>query len=153
MNFNWNPDPDDIASVKAWLEAWQPCVQNVDFVPARRLFAENVASFGTHMDIVEGRDALEQNQWRSVWPTIDDFVWDFEGIRIGVSPDRLMGFLITTWTSIGYHQDGSRFDRPGRTSVMVTREWLDAEWLGVHTHFSLYPGTPGRSYGSRSAKS
>jgi hypothetical protein len=105
------------------------------------------------MEIVEGRDALEQNQWRSVWPTIDDFVWDFEGIRIGVSPDRLMSFLITTWTSTGYHQDGSRFDRPGRTSVMVTRERLAVEWLGVHTHFSLYPGTPGRSYGSRPAKS
>ncbi|MBL6600465.1 MAG: ketosteroid isomerase [Alphaproteobacteria bacterium] len=153
MNFDWNPNPEDKASIKAWLGVWQPCVQNVDFVPARRLFAENVASFGTHMDIVEGRDALEQNQWRSVWPTIDDFAWDFENMRIGVSPDRLMGMLITTWTSTGYHQDGSRFDRPGRSTVVMSRESLDADWLGIHTHFSLFPGTPGRSFGSREPKS
>ena len=153
MNFNWNPHPDDIASVKAWLDLWQPCVQNVDFAPARRLFAENVASFGTHMDIVEGRDALEKNQWRAVWPSIDDFAWDFDAMRIGVSPDRLSGFLVTTWTSTGYHEDGSRFDRPGRTTVILTRDGLQGDWLGVHTHFSLFPGTPGRSHGSRPAKS
>jgi ketosteroid isomerase-like protein len=153
MKFDWNPAHDDVASVKAWLAAWQPCVQTVDFVPARRLFAENVLSFGTHMDIVEGRDALERNQWRSVWPTIDDFAWDFEDMRIGISPDRLMGTLITTWTSTGYHPDGARFDRPGRTTVLLSRDNLDAPWLGVHTHFSLYPGTPNRSHGSRPAKS
>ena len=40
MKFDWNPAHDDVASVKAWLAAWQPCVQTVDFVPARRLFAD-----------------------------------------------------------------------------------------------------------------
>ena len=153
MTFDWNPDSDDVASVKAWLADWQPCVQQVDFVPARRLFDETVAGFGTHMDVVLGQDALEQNQWRSVWPTIDDFAWDFDGMRIGVSPDRRMAFLITTWTSTGYHQDGSRFDRPGRTTVILSRSDIESEWLGIHTHFSLFPNTPQKSFGNRPPKS
>lgn len=153
MNFNWNPAPEDVATVKAWLAAWQPCVQNVDFVPARRLFADNIASFGTHMDVVEGREALERNQWRNVWPTIDDFAWDFDNMRIGLSPDRLLAFLITTWTSDGFHEDGAQFDRPGRSTAILSRAGLDAEWLGVHTHFSLHPGTPRRSHGQRPARS
>jgi hypothetical protein len=85
--------------------------------------------------------------------SIDDFAWDFDGMRVGVSPDRLMSFLITTGTSTGYHPDTSWFDRPGRTSVMLTRNDLNSDWLGVHTHFSLYPGTPARSHGSRLARS
>ena len=28
-------------------------------------------------------------------------------------------------------------------------EDYDGAWLAVHTHFSLYPGTPQRTYGAR----
>ena len=153
MQFNWTPAPEDVGTVKAWLGTWQPCVRNVDFVPARALIADNVVSFGTHMDVVEGREALEQNQWRGVWPTIDDFAWDFENMRIGVSSDRLMAFLITTWTSSGFHEDGSHFDRPGRTTIILSRAGLAAPWRAVHTHLSLHPGTPQRSHGKRDAMS
>ncbi|MBM85317.1 MAG: ketosteroid isomerase [Rhodospirillaceae bacterium] len=153
MSVNWNPVAEDVTSVRAWLAAWEPCVQKVDFLPARALFDDTVASFGTQMDVVEGKRALERNQWRSVWPTIDDFKWDFDGMKIGVSPDRLMAFLITTWTSIGFKEDGSTYDRPGRTTVILSRGETKQDWLGIHTHFSLYPNTPQRSHGSRPAKS
>ncbi len=149
MDFNWNPMAKDIISVKEWLAAWQPCVQKAEFQPARDLFAQNVVSFGTHIDVVEGLDALEENQWRNVWPTIEDFGWDFEQIRIGVSSDRLMSFLITTWTSTGFEKNNINFDRPGRTTVILARKRVDQPWFGIHTHFSLYPGTPQRSFGRR----
>lgn len=153
MEFDWSPAEEDAASVRAWLAAWEPCVREVDFAPARALFAENVASFGTHMGVVEGLDALERGQWRAVWPTIDGFAWDFDTMRIGVSPDRLMAVLIAVWTSTGRREDGSRFDRPGRTTAILSRAATGAPWLCAHTHFSLYPGTPARSHGARPAKS
>ena len=105
MQFNWQPDEIDLSTVKAWLANWQTCVQGLDFNKAQSLFVKNTASFGTHMDVVEGIDALEENQWRNVWPNIEEFEWDFDNIKIGVSADRLMAFLITTWTSKGFDSD------------------------------------------------
>ncbi len=102
------------------------------------------------MNVVKGLEALERDQWRNVWPKISDFAWDFEGMQVGVSPDRLLAFLITTWHSTGYHEDGTCFDRPGRTTVLLARDGVTTMWHGIHTHFSLHPGTPPRSYGPRS---
>ena len=147
MQFNWQPDEIDLSTVKAWLADWQPCAQGLDFEKAQSLFVKNTASFGTHMDVVEGIDALEENQWRNVWPNIEEFEWDFDNIKIGVSADRLMAFLITTWTSKGFDEEANSFDRPGRTTVILSRTSNDAPWLGVHTHFSLHPGTPYRTFG------
>ena len=72
MQFNWQPDEIDLLTVKAWLADWQPCVQGLDFKKAQSLFVKNTASFGTHMDVVEGIDALEENQWRNVWPNMEE---------------------------------------------------------------------------------
>ena len=148
MQFNWQPDEIDLSTVKAWLANWQTCVQGLDFNKAQSLFVKNTASFGTHMDVVEGIDALEENQWRNVWPNIEEFEWDFDNIKIGVSADRLMAFLITTWTSKGFDEEANPFDRPGRTTVILSRTSSDVPWLGVHTHFSLHPGTPYRTFGN-----
>ena len=59
MQFNWQPDEIDLSTVKAWLANWQTCVQGLDFNKAQSLFVKNTASFGTHMGVVEGIDALE----------------------------------------------------------------------------------------------
>ena len=153
MTYDWSPDPADLASIQEWLSAWEICVQQADFASARNLFANNVASFGTFMDIVNNREALEQNQWRKVWTAIDHFQWDFRTMRVGVSPDRLMAFLIATWTSTGYLTDQTSFSRPGRTTVILSRAAINDDWTGIHTHFSLNPGTPHRSHGMRRAES
>ena len=145
--YDWNPPDEDQESVRAWLATWQSCIRSVDFDSARTLFAGNIASFGTHMHIVEGLDALEANQWRNVWPMIADFSWDFDRIRIGLSGDRLLAFLIATWRSTGFNEDGTRFERPGRTTVVLSRPDVSGPWHGVHTHFSLQPGTPPQSHG------
>ena len=153
MNYDWNPPAEDVAALRAWLAAWDALVNSVDFVPARALFAPNIASFGTRADVVEGIASLENNQWRAVWPAIEDFAFDLDGMKVGVSPDRLMAFLIATWKSKGVAEDGSRFDRPGRATVVLARARTDAPWLGIHTHFSLNPGTPAKAHGRRPAKS
>jgi hypothetical protein len=38
---------------------------------ARQLFAADLIAFGTFADFVTGRDAIEKQQWRNIWGTID----------------------------------------------------------------------------------
>jgi ketosteroid isomerase-like protein len=153
MQFTWNTPEADRAAIEAWFATWSGLVAEVDFAPAMDLFADNIASFGTHMDVVEGLDALAGNQWRSVWPTIEDFRWNLDTLKVGVSADRLFALGVLTFSSTGIAEDGSRFDRPGRSTVAFARCRVDADWKGVHTHISLNPGTPQRSFGARPARS
>jgi hypothetical protein len=39
---------------------------------------------------------------------------------------------------LGIREDGARFERPGRTTVVLERSGTDA-WKAIHTHFSLKP--------------
>ena len=41
----------------------------------------------------------------------------------------------------------SRIDRPGRATVAFARKSVGEDWAAVHTHMSLFRGTPSRSYG------
>lgn len=153
MNFTWNIPEEDRAAIEAWFATWGDHVAAVDFAPALDLFVDNIASFGTHMDVVEGLDALATNQWRNVWPTIEDFRWNLETLKVGVSPDRLFAIGVITFASTGIAKDGSTYDRPGRGTVAFARAAVSDPWKGVHTHISLNPGTPIPSYGSRPALS
>ncbi|NQW12404.1 MAG: nuclear transport factor 2 family protein [Alphaproteobacteria bacterium] len=153
MAFTWDVPAEDRATIRAWFATWGTQVADVDFAPAKALFEDNIASFGTHMDVVEGLDHLADRQWRSVWPAIEDFRWNLETLKVGVSPDRLFAIGIVTFASTGLHADGSRFDRPGRATVAFARSSTDDPWKGVHTHVSLNPGTPSPSHGKRPAKS
>lgn len=153
MAFTWNTPEEDRAAIERWFATWSGQVADVDFAPAMDLFADNIASFGTHMDVVEGLQALADNQWRKVWPTIEDFRWNLETLKVGVSPDRLFAIGIITFSSTGIAEDGSRFDRPGRGTVAFARSSVDGDRAGVHTHISLNPGTPQKSHGARPAKS
>jgi ketosteroid isomerase-like protein len=138
------------ASLAQWFTTWDAFVRARDFESARALFHPDVVGFGTHMRIVHGLDALEQQQWRSVWPTIRDFRFLVNELESGVSADGLQAWAIVPWTSTGFHEDGSEFDRPGRATVIFVRERTDpdAPWLAIHTHISLAPGTPQRSFGT-----
>ena len=129
----------DKASIKAWYDAWGDCVAQVDFIAARPLFADDVLGFGTFVDFVEGRERLEANQWRSIWPTIKNFRFQTERLRVSVSPDRRQAVGMVTWESIGFDEEGRPYARPGRASAVLVRETIDEPWQGIHTHFSLYP--------------
>ena len=133
--------------LRAWFEEWGGYVRACDFESARPLFRADVAGFGTHMRIVHGLEHLERDQWRNVWPTIEDFQFLTDALEVGASNDGLLAWAIVAWTSTGYGEDGTPFERPGRATVIFAREHWNEPWEAIHTHFSLAPGTPQRSFG------
>lgn len=146
---------DDLATqeqrdeIAAWFNEWDGYVRAVDFASARRLFHPEAVGFGTYMEYVRGLDELERRQWRSIWGTIEGFRFLTDRLICGVSSDGRQAWGIVPWTSTGFHEDGSTFERPGRATVLFVRESPDDGWQAIHTHISLSPGTPQRSHGNR----
>ena len=121
----------------------------MDLTAARRRFADEVVAFGTFADVVIGLDPLVRDQWSKVWPTIEEFRFVVDEMQVQASPDRLMAVAIVGWTSLGITEDGRQFPRPGRATIVLTRDAVDKPWAGQHTHFSLGRGVPQSSHGSR----
>lgn len=140
---------DDRRSVSDFFERWGTLVGNVDFKCARSLYTDNVIAFGSLGKMMTSRDALETGQWRAVWPTLADYRHDLSTLEVIVSPDRLMAAGAVMARTVGINEDGSHFDRPVRVTATLMREAIGAPWFITHTHVSLVPGTPARSYGSR----
>jgi ketosteroid isomerase-like protein len=134
---------DPLDPLRRWFATWDVYVRARDFASARALFDPGVSGFGTHAAFVFGQAALERDQWSQVWPTIADFRFTVAALHGAVHGET--AWSAVPWTSTGFHADGSRFDRPGRATVIFRRD--GARWLGVHTHFSLNPGTPHTSHG------
>ena len=135
---------DPAEAVQQWFKLLSGYCASVDYDAAERIFAEDVVSFGTAMDIVSGRRALREGQWESIWGNITDFKMDVDNVNAGGRGDQAWG--VVTWTSTGYDSDHKPFHRPGRATVTLERR--DGVWLAMHTHFSLFPGTPPRTYGA-----
>ncbi|MGI9409867.1 MAG: YybH family protein [Hyphomicrobiaceae bacterium] len=135
----------DLEVLRDWFRTWDRCVAALDFASARALFADDVVGFGTHATFVHGLDALEAEQWRKVWPNIADFRFEVEHLVGGVSHDS--AWAAVPWSSRGFHEDGTEFDRPGRATVTFRKSGDD--WLGTHTHFSLAPATPPHTFGRK----
>ncbi|MFN8556620.1 MAG: nuclear transport factor 2 family protein [Dehalococcoidia bacterium] len=133
-------DPATVAAVRDWFATLQRCVRAVDYATARGIFADDVVAFGTRAELVYGLDALEAQQWSGVWPVIEDFTFDLERLHAGA--DGALAWAVVPWTSTGFHEDGTAYDRPGRATVTFARH--GGRWLALHTHFSLTPGTPHR---------
>ena len=137
----------DFALIKTWFETWSNLVSDVDFESARTMFDENVISFGTWMDTIEGRENLIEKQWKTIWPTIRDFQFLTDTLQLRVSPDRLFAIAIVVWNSTGFHKNGDTYERPGRATVSLKRKDLESPWKGTHTHLSLFRNVPQKSYG------
>ncbi len=126
---------------RTWLEALQRCVRAVDYGAAQSLFAEDIQAFGTYAAIVSGRDALQREQWQSIWPNIRKFTFRLGEVRC-VGNETLLG-VIVPWDSLGTRADGTTFSRPGRATLILTRR--EGRWVAVHSHFSLAPSRRGGS--------
>ena len=148
MKADWtNASQEDVAAIKKWFDDWGEMVATERFEDARELFDPGAIGFGTWMDLVEGLDHLEAKQWRSIWGTISDFRHETtKTLKVIVSPDRLMASGLVTWTSIGFHEDGKQYDRPGRTTSIFVRGHLEYRWRSIHTHVSLFRGVPQKSF-------
>ncbi len=134
---------DPVAAGRDWFAELGRCCAAVDYDAAEAIFAPDVVSFGTRADVVSGLGPLRRNQWEGIWPNIADFRIDLDSVRSGGGERQAWG--VATWTSTGFHEDGEAFHRPGRATVTLERR--DGVWLATHTHFSLNPGTPPRTFG------
>jgi ketosteroid isomerase-like protein len=125
----------DLAEIaREWLREMQACVRSVDYARARPLFAEDVVAFGTFATVVSGRDRLEREQWRNVWPTIRDFTFRLDELRCLGTDQALC--IVVPWDSLG-QGDGEAFDRPGRATLLLRPS--GERWVAAHSHFSLAP--------------
>ncbi len=143
--------PEDRDAVRAWFAAFGAHVAALDYAAARPFFAEDAVGFGTWADVIVGRAAIEREQWRSVWPTIEDFRFELDTLRVHVSPDGTLACAVVAWSSRGIAPDGGRFHRPGRATVALARAERGAPWRALHSHFSLNRDVPQRSHGRRRA--
>ena len=134
---------DPIEAVQQWFALMEQCCASVDYDGAECIFADDVVSFGTAMDIVSGRKSLREGQWESIWGNISNFKMDLDNVHAGGSGNQAWG--VVTWTSLGFDGNHEPFYRPGRATVTLERR--DGIWFAVHSHFSLYPGTPQRTFG------
>jgi len=142
---------DDLSAVRAWFDTLARHCRAVDYEGARAIFAEDMIAFGTFTAFMEGRDLAEQKQWRNVWSTIRNFRYDLGEVEAIVSADRLTAVGMAVWQSDGFHPNGDPFDRPGRTTVVLARKKVGDPFVAVHTHMSLFRGTPDQSFGKFSS--
>jgi ketosteroid isomerase-like protein len=64
-----------------------------------------------------------------------------------------MAVVIAPWTSTGYHPDGKPFPRPGRATMIFSRNvGTNNGWLCMHSHMSLNRGVPQASHANRPVK-
>ncbi|MEA2930464.1 MAG: hypothetical protein QOG38_2892 [Hyphomicrobiales bacterium] len=133
-----------------WLERFAGYVRDVDYAAARPLFHPDVLAFGTHRDVIPGLAAWQSTQWDNVWPRTSDFRFSTGAARILVSADQTMATVVVPWTSTGYHEDGTTFERPGRATMVLHKE--NGAWLCTHSHMSLNRGVPQQSYANRPVK-
>jgi len=130
---------DVTAIARDFLVEMQECVRAVDFVRAHALFAEDVVAFGTFATVVSGRDRLEREQWRNVWPNIREFTFRLDELHCLGSEQAVC--VVVPWDSVGQGADGKLFSRPGRATLLLVPS--DGRWVAKHSHFSLAPA-PGR---------
>lgn len=140
---------DDVALIRRWFQKLQVCVQTVDFVGSRPLFAEDIITFGSFTAFTMGREATEHQQWRHVWSHIDQFRWHLDDLHALISGDRLTAVGMAVLESTGYTEAGKAVDRLERATVVLGRQAVGDEWVAQHTHVSLFPGTPSRSFGTK----
>jgi ketosteroid isomerase-like protein len=143
-------DPAVRATFMDWLDRFAAMVREVDYASAKPLFHPEVLAFGTHRNVIPGLDAWVATQWDNVWPKTSDFRFDLDGTQVLAAADGSMAVLVAPWTSTGYHENGTTFDRPGRATMVFNR--LDGAWVCTHSHMSLNRGVPQESYANRPVK-
>ena len=150
MNELPDADAETTAFFHRWLDTFSSYVRDVDYASAKPLFHKNILAFGTHRDVLPSLEAWVNSQWDNVWPRTDDFRFDLAATHVLASDDGGMAVVVAPWTSTGFHPDGSRFDRPGRATIVFHK--AGGTWLGVHSHLSLNRGVPQTSHGDRPVK-
>ena len=138
------------AAILAWLEVFAGHVRAVDYASARPMWHPDLLAFGTYNDVIQGLETAIATQWDNVWPRTAEFAFDLAGTHVLATADGAMAVAVTPWTSTGFHADGSRFDRPGRATMVFAPD--GTAWRCAHSHMSLNRGVPQASHGNRPVK-
>ncbi len=128
---------DDRPSVKAWLSAWADAIANNDIERGRNLFDASASGFGTITFCTRGLVDLVDRQWTQVWARTKNFTFETDDQVITLSDDSCLAVVQTIWNSSRLKGDTSL--RRGRATIVLKRTDSAAPWLGVHTHFSMWP--------------
>ncbi len=127
-------------AVRGWLEGFAACVRGRDVECGRAMFAEDCVSFGTRGERLDGLDDLVARQWAPIWSTTEGFCFLVEGCSVASSQDGSMVAVAALWESAGIADDGARFERRGRASIILAPDPSAPHGMrAVHTHFSLRP--------------
>ena len=113
------------ASVHDWLTRLAECVRAADYAGARPFWHSDIVVFGTYQELVRGLTAWTETQWDYGWPKTDGFAFDLEHAAVLAGADGTMATAITPWTSTGFYPDGTRFERPGRATIVLVGRGLD----------------------------
>ncbi len=135
------------AEILDWLTVFSAFVREVDYASARPMWHPDLLAFGTYNDVIQGLETAIATQWDNVWPRTADFAFDLAGTHILAAADNSLAVAITPWTSTGFHPDGTRFDRPGRATMVLARD--GNTWRCTHSHMSLNRGVPQTSHATR----
>ena len=49
------------------------------------MFLEDAVAFGSKVEMVTSRERLGQEQWRAIWPTIEDYRYDVSTLQVFLS--------------------------------------------------------------------
>ena len=138
------------AEILGWLDIFSGFVREVDYASARPMWHPDLLAFGTYNNVIQGLETAIATQWDNVWPRTADFAFDLAGTHVLASADHAMAVAVTPWTSTGFHQDGTSFDRPGRATMVFAK--ASGAWQCVHSHMSLNRGVPQASFATRAVK-
>ena len=136
---------DPNAAAREWFTRLGKYCAAIDYDSAMTISADDMVAFGTRIDVVSGVNNARKEQWENIWGNIKDFKIDLDSIHSG--GDERHAWAIAVWTSTGFDEKHEPYFRPGRGTVILERR--DGVWLAVHSHFSLYPGTPPRTFGPK----
>jgi len=126
---------DSESTVRQWLLEFAKAVRSRDYATGRSLFAEDAVGFGTVANRCECLKDLESRQWRRVWGVTSDF--EFEMDQGVVCACGELASVACFWRSYGCRDDGSKFLRRGRCTLLLRIE--SGKCLAVHSHFSMVP--------------
>ena len=135
----------------SWLETFSGYVREVDYASARPLFHPDVLAFGTHRDIISGLAVVADDAVGQC--LAEDLGFPLRHrrgarARVGRQHDGDGGRRRGPAPAIS--QDGSTFDRPGRATMVFSKQ--DGAWLCTHSHMSLNRGVPQQSFANRPVK-
>ncbi len=148
---NLDVPPKIREEIAAWFHTLARCMGAVDFNAASQIYDPQIFSFGSvaTVPIMDGWETLEREQFRRVWPTTEDTAFETNTMRLVLSDDQSLAVAAIRWSSKGIAEDGARFDRPGRATVVFRRAGADGPWRALHTNIALDPGVPLKSHGNK----